>query len=117
MLKSVFTKGLMAAAAIAVSATGLSATAQAQSKTVRTAIVHFEDLDLSSAEGKETLDGRLKGAVRQVCGGFNSRSLADMRDHSSCTSEANLSARRASVQILAAAEAGKPIETAMVISR
>ncbi|MEO9468264.1 UrcA family protein [Parasphingorhabdus sp.] len=117
MLKSVYTKGLMAAAAIAVSATGFAATVQAQNKTVRTAVVHFEDLDLTSAEGKETLDGRLKGAVRQVCGGYNSRSLADMQDHSNCTNEANLSAKRATVEILAAAEAGKPIETAMVISR
>ena len=117
MLKSVYTKGLAAAVAITVSATGLSATANAQSKTVRTAVVHFEDLDLNSTEGQETLAGRLKGAVRQVCGGFDNRSLADMRDHKSCTNEANLSARRAKVEILAAAKAGKPVETAMVISR
>ena len=117
MLKAVFTKGLIAAAAVAVSATGLSATANAQEKIVRTAIVHYDDLDLASAEGRETLEGRLKGAVKQVCGSNQRTLLSETLDHQNCMAEAKASATRAKVTIMAAAASGEPIETAMVISR
>ena len=116
MSNNVITKALCAAAAIAITATGFSASANAQSRIVRTAVVSYADLDLNSENGRSTLQGRLKGAVRKVCGSYDSKSLVDMQDHGVCVEQANASARRATVTILAAAKAGKPVETAMVIS-
>ncbi|MEH6789867.1 UrcA family protein [Parasphingorhabdus sp.] len=116
MPNTVFTKALCAAAAIAVTATGFSASAHAQSRVVRTALVDYADLDLTSEDGQATLQGRLKGAVRKVCGSYDSRSLPDMRDHDICMDEATTSARRASVTIMAAVRSGKPVETALSIS-
>ena len=116
MSNTIFTKALCAAAAIAVTATGFSASAQAQNRTVRTAVVDYADLDLTSDDGRSTLQGRLKGAVRKVCGGYDSKSLVDMQDHDNCMNQANASAQRATVTIMAAVESGQPVETAMVIS-
>lgn len=116
MSNSIFTKSLCAAAAIAVTATGFSVSAHAQSRIVRTAVVNYADLDLNSEDGQSTLQGRLKGAVRKVCGSYDPKSLVDMQDHGSCVEEASASARRASVTIMAAVRSGKPVETAMVIS-
>jgi len=116
MTNSIFTKALCAAAAIAVTATGFSASANAQNRAMRTAVVDYADLDLNSDDGQSTLQGRLKGAVRKVCGSYDPKSLIDMQDHGTCMKEANASAQRASVTIMAAAQSGKPVETAMVIS-
>ncbi|MEO9634636.1 MAG: UrcA family protein [Parasphingorhabdus sp.] len=116
MSNSIFTKALCAAAAIAVSTTGFSASASAQNRTERTAVVSYADLDLNSADGQATLQGRLSGAVRKVCGSYDAKNLVDTRDHDVCMKQASASAQRASVTIMAAAKSGKPIETAMVIS-
>tara|TARA_R110000824_G_scaffold225065_2_gene412712 strand:+ start:27 stop:380 length:354 start_codon:yes stop_codon:yes gene_type:complete len=116
MTNSIFTKTLCAAAAIAVTVTGFSASANAQNRTVRTAVVSYADLDLDSENGQSTLQGRLKGAVRKVCGSYDSKNLIDAKDHGVCMEQANASAQRASVTIMAAAKSGKPVETAMVIS-
>ncbi|VAV96922.1 hypothetical protein MNBD_ALPHA04-1287, partial [hydrothermal vent metagenome] len=83
----------------------------------RTAEVQFGDLDLTTKDGKSTFHGRIKGAVRQVCGSFDSKSLVDTQDHGNCVQEAKLSARQASVTILAAAKAGKLTQTAMLIGK
>ncbi len=117
MTNSIVTKALCAVAAVAVSMTSLSASASAQSHTVRTAIVEYGDLDLTSAEGKSTLDARLRGAVRQVCGGYDSRNLFEVADHSNCVKEARASARRATVTLIAAAEAGELTETAIMLGQ
>ena len=116
MSNTIFTKALCAAAAITVTATGFAASANAQSQVVHTAVVSYADLDLNSEDGQATLQGRLKGAVRKVCGSYDPKNLVDTQDHGSCLKEANASAQRASVTIMAAAKSGKPLETAMVIS-
>jgi UrcA family protein len=116
MSNKIFTRALCAAAAIAVTATGFSASANAQARTVRTAVVDFADLDLTSEDGQSTLQGRLKGAVRKVCGSYDSKNLTDARDHDACMDEASASAQRASVTIMAAVKSGKPVKTAMAIS-
>ncbi len=116
MSNTLFTKALCAAAAIAVTATGFSVSANAQSRTERTATVDYADLDLNSDDGQATLQGRLRGAVRKVCGSYDPKNLVDTQDHGSCMEEANASAQRASVTIMAAAKSGKLVETAMVIS-
>lgn len=117
MKTNIFSKSLFAAAAVAVTAVGFSTSASAGNRTVRTAVVEFADLDLTSEEGKSTFDGRIKGAVRQVCGGYDTKSLVDLRDHADCMNEAQQSANRASVTILAAAEAGKLTQTKISLGR
>lgn len=111
-----FTKSLCAAATIAVAATGFSASANAQGRVTRTATVEYADLDLTSEHGQSTLQGRLKGAIRKVCGSFDAKNLSEVLDHGTCMQEAKASAQRASVTIMAAAKSGKPVTTAMVIS-
>ncbi len=115
MKHSILSKGLFAAAAIAVTATGFSASASAQNRTITSVAVSYSDLDLTSTEGQETLDGRIKGAVRKVCGGYDSKSLRDMADHGGCVKEAKLSAKRAKVSLIARAEAGTLGNGAMVV--
>lgn len=116
MSNTIFTKALCAAAAIAATATGFSASANAQNRTERTAAVHYTDLDLTSEDGQATLQGRLKGAVRRVCGSYDTKSLVDVQDYGTCLDQANASAQRASVTIMAAAKSGTPVKTAMAIS-
>ena len=116
MSNIIFTKALCAAAAIAVSATGFSVSASAQNRTQRSVEVSYADLDLNSEDGQATLQGRLKGAVRKVCGSYDSKNLVDLQDHGACIQEAKASAQRASVTIMAAAKSGKPVKTAMAIS-
>lgn len=115
MNNSILTKGFFAAAAIAVAATGFSASASAQNRTVKSVTVSYADLDLTSADGQSSLDGRIKGAVRQVCGSYNSKDLGDTLDHRGCTKEAKLSAKRAKVSLIAKAQAGTLSEGAIVI--
>jgi len=115
MKNRIFSKALITAAAIAVTATGFSVSTNAQDRIIKSVEVSYLDLDLTSVEGKATLQGRLKGAVRKVCGSYNIRDLRDTRDHVHCVKEANLSAQRATVTIMAAVEAGTPIETALLI--
>lgn len=106
MKNSILSKGLFAAAAIAVTATGFTASANAQGRITKSVEVSYSDLDLTSTEGQATLDGRIKGAVRQVCGGYDAKNLRDMADHRGCVQEAKLSAKRAKVSLIAKAEAG-----------
>ncbi|MEP2101479.1 MAG: UrcA family protein [Parasphingorhabdus sp.] len=109
MKNSILSKGLCAAAAIAVTATGFAASASsasAQNRMTRSVEISYADLDLTSADGQDTLDGRIKGAVRQVCGSYDSKSLRDMADHKGCVKEAKFSAKRAKVSLIARAEAG-----------
>ncbi|WP_339692480.1 UrcA family protein [uncultured Parasphingorhabdus sp.] len=116
MSNIIFTKSLCAAAAIAVTAAGFSVSASAQNRTVRSVEVSYADLDLASEDGQSTLQGRLKGAVRKVCGSYDARNLTEVQDHGICMDQANASAQRASVTIMAAAKSDKPAETAMLIS-
>jgi UrcA family protein len=115
MKNSVLNKSLFAAAAIAVSVTGLSVSASAQSRITKSVEVSFADLDLATNAGQQILDGRIKGAVRKVCGSYDSRNLREMNDHGNCIQEANLSAKQAKVSLIAQAKAGKLRKTAMVV--
>lgn len=114
-MSNIITKALCAAAAMAVTTAGFATSASAQNSISRSVEVKYADLDLTSADGKATLENRLKGAVRSVCGGYDPRSLTDMRDHHQCVDQASTTAKRATVTLLTAAAAGEPIETAMVI--
>lgn len=117
MAKWIFTRTVFAAASVTLVATGLSVAAHAQPREVRTAIVEYGDLNLRSDEGKTTLQGRIRGAIRTVCGTYDTRAVREMMDHRRCWEEASMSAQQATVTILAAAAAGELQETAMVIRR
>jgi len=55
---------------------------------VRSLTVNFADLDLASAEGAQTLYGRLKTAARRVCGKADLRDLRAVEDVKGCRAEA-----------------------------
>ena len=116
MTNSMMSKTLMAAAAVALTTVSFASTANAATQTTRTVAVQYGDLDLNSAEGRSTFQGRIKGAVRKVCGSYNTREIKAVQDYSNCVDQANLSANRATVTIMAAAAAGVPIETTMVLN-
>ncbi len=101
-MKTLFAKTLLTAATLSIAATG----AFAQERIVRTVAVPYGDLDLTSTEGQMTLNGRLKGAVRQVCGSADQRVIAERNDLQNCRESASTSAKRASVTLIAAAAAG-----------
>jgi len=117
MAKSQFTRTVFTAAFATLVATGLSATTNAQAREVRTAFVEYGDLNLLSDAGKATLEGRIKGAIRKVCGSYNTRDVRDMMDHSKCRKQASRSAKQATVTILTAAAEGKLKDTAMVVRK
>ncbi|HEY9091939.1 UrcA family protein [Parasphingorhabdus sp.] len=116
MKNSILNKSLFAAAAIAVSVTGFSVGASAQNRITKSVEVSYGDLDLASAEGQQIFDGRIKGAVRKVCGSYGRMNLREMTDHGNCVKEASVSAKQAKVSLIAQAKAGKLKETAMVVS-
>ena len=58
-------------------------TAPAAGETRRVA-VFYGDLNLGSAAGMATLDGRLRAATRQVCGTAHLRSVRDTLDQRAC---------------------------------
>ena len=76
-------------------------TAAAKLKTTEAAVsVNFSDLDLSSTEGQEVLEGRLKQAAKSVCGSTNVKiagSLANARANRACF-KAALADAKASVE-------------------
>ncbi|MEP3224964.1 MAG: UrcA family protein [Parasphingorhabdus sp.] len=115
MTQSNLSKAIFAATALAVTATGFSAAANAQGRITKSVEVSYADLDLTSTEGQSALDGRIKGAVRKVCGGFDSKNLRDAVDHSNCMQEAKQSAKRAQVSLIARAEAGTLGSSSVVI--
>jgi len=117
MTNNIVSKTLMAAAAVALTSASFAGTASAQTREVRTAVVNYADLDLNSETGRATFQGRIKGAVRKVCGSYDTRNLSDIQDHSQCVEEANMSAKRATVTLMAAVAAGEPTETAFLVSK
>jgi UrcA family protein len=54
--------------------------------------VKFNDLDLTSTEGQQSLDARISLAVRSVCGRPNGRVLAEVMQYGRCRREAIASA-------------------------
>lgn len=82
-----FNKKIVAALSLGIAA--LTATPVAAQTTVTVATA---DLELGSAAGQRTLDARLKGAVRDVCGVTPTlRDLHDVRSYRSCVAGAEAS--------------------------
>lgn len=64
-------------------ATGLPSSVEAPQATVA-----YADLDLSTEAGQKTLDRRITGAVRKICGSQRSATLAERRAIQRCHSAA-----------------------------
>lgn len=69
---------------------------------VKSQDVHYSDLDLSSAAGRERLQVRIRQAVKQVCGSPRSFAVRERQDIVACKKQANLKAAPKSAQIVAA---------------
>ena len=69
-----FTSAKLVAAASFLALAGTPASAQnsddiiVNEEGLRTAVVMFDDLNLQSEAGRHALEGRIRGAVREVCG-------------------------------------------------
>ena len=99
---------LLAAAAAVFAA---PASAESLSADIVQTEVSYADLNLSSVAGRATLEGRVRGAVRSVCGSIQGPSTAEHERHQKCRSSAlaganaqvdEVLARQGSVTVLAA---------------
>lgn len=82
----IFTGAVLAALA---SAPALAGTALSSDNYVRNSFsVSYADLDLGSEEGRQTLDHRLDGAVRSVCGASDFHDIKETRDMVRCRNAA-----------------------------
>ena len=63
-------------------------------KEVASKVVKFDDLDISTSAGADTLLRRIRAASKTVCGPRNmgKRSMRDKKDHDECLSEATAQA-------------------------
>jgi UrcA family protein len=62
----------------------VSAASLAADLETRTAVVHYDDLNLRSQVGAATLERRIAGAVETVCRRPNDRSLAELAREAAC---------------------------------
>lgn len=83
---TIIAASVLAAGLTAASGIGHVAQAQTQAETAagRTVAVHYADLDLRSATGREALDSRIRQAVRQACGIASPADLRGQNDVSAC---------------------------------
>jgi UrcA family protein len=65
---------------------GLAVT-PAVAETVKTTVL-YDDLDLSTASGMATLEGRVQGAAKRICGRAELRDIKDVSDRRRCLREA-----------------------------
>ncbi|QMW24576.1 UrcA family protein [Sandaracinobacteroides saxicola] len=76
------TLALVASGACMMAAAGPVQAAEAPRATVR-----YADLDLATSAGRATLDARIRGAARNVCG-VDPRNLADLSRQRACMAQA-----------------------------
>lgn len=69
---------------------------------VKTKEVRHADLDLSSAEGRDRLQTRIRQAVKQVCGSPRGFTMEERQDQRNCEKDAFLKAAPQSERIIAA---------------
>lgn len=94
-------------AAIALAGLSTPAFAKAETREVRIA-----DLDLTTAQGQQTLDARLDSAARASCGAPGSRSLQALAAHRRCREAALAAARPQADRAVAAAMANRQVQLA-----
>jgi UrcA family protein len=94
---------------IAITAAALAtapASAQSQADQVNQTMVSYADLNLSSAAGRATLDSRIAGAARMVCGPTKAPSLAEHKFNRDCRDGAIAGANAKLEQVLASRGSG-----------
>ena len=69
---------------------------------VKTKEVRHADLDLSSVEGRDRLQTRIRQAVKQVCGSPRGFTMEERQDQRNCEKDAFLKAAPQSERIIAA---------------
>lgn len=70
-----------------------STTITVNDRAIRTVAVSYDDLNLDSAAGRETLETRIRAAVKQVCGHTNGRqTIKEMTDYQTCVAQASQTA-------------------------
>jgi len=60
-------KPALALIPLMMTATGMAVPAMAQESEAPRVMVHYGDLDLQTADGRERLDFRIRGAIRSMC--------------------------------------------------
>ncbi len=104
MIKTLISIALTASALIAA-----PAVAQSPAAVVTQTTVSYADLNLSSAAGRATLDSRIKGAARSVCGSPKAATLAEHNSINACRDGAISGANAQIEQVLASRGAGTVI--------
>lgn len=77
--------------------------------------VYYSDLDLTSEAGQETLDQRIRGAVKRVCGPIEP-SAAGYLSHSACKKAAFTSARGQMKVAIARAGERRAVATSLALA-
>ncbi|SLK07264.1 UrcA family protein [Novosphingobium mathurense] len=97
----------------AVAALTVAVSANAATDGARTVPVAYDDLNLSSQAGLDTLDQRLERAVRKVCGKADVRRLDEVSDMTRCRTSAQASAAEQRTVALARRNDGQPLLVAV----
>ncbi len=80
----------LAACSIAIFSTPAAAKTEAETVSIE---IPYGDLNLATAAGMETLNGRISAAAKRICGRANLRNFVDTADHGQCMQETHRSAR------------------------
>lgn len=75
----------------ALAASALAAVSTPASAETKSVAVQYADLDLTSASGMATLEGRIAAAARKICGKPEARSVHDGADYQRCIDETHAS--------------------------
>lgn len=75
-------------ALVASGATLTAATGPAFAQDQTSVAVSYRDLNLNSAQGRSTLDQRIRSAARRVCGPQNGAGLSEMQNRIECRANA-----------------------------
>jgi UrcA family protein len=90
-----------------------TAPASAAQSVSRSVSIVYDDLDLGNQSDLDTLDARLKKAVKEVCGNADNRRLDDVADMNRCRDAALASAARQRTIALARSNGGAPLRIAV----
>ncbi len=90
----------------AIAVTGLQTAAFAGAPDARTASLSYAGLDLATPEGRQTLDGRIARAVRDVCAEPGVRDLGARQRERACAAETRSAVGMVRDQLVANAMAG-----------
>jgi UrcA family protein len=90
-------------------AAGIGHAAHAQVPATQTVAVHYGDLNLGSAEGRATLDHRIRHAIRAACGIASSADLKGQNLVAACRDDLTASlSRQRDAAYASAARRGSP---------